>query len=331
MPDLIRSAVLRGVPELIAELGADPEPLLLQLGFELRDFDDPDRLMSQLRYIQLLNAAACATDCPHFGLLLSRAQGVATLGMLGMAMQQCPDLLTAVQTFKRYFYLHSQAASLEISVSDNVFIGEYRINHRYRESLKQLNEFSIGHGLNIFRFLYGQEVEPRAIYFTHDKPDNVKPYKQVFNTSVFFNAEFNALTYDPGVLQLPIRQHDDEMHKVLSLHLQKLDQQHPNDLVSQVETLIRQALPTGICSVELIANCLSMSKRSLQNHLKAAGHSFQQILDRVRADIASNYLTESNVSMTYLADMLGYSELSAFSRAFKRWFGVPPRVWKTPA
>jgi AraC-like DNA-binding protein len=331
MPDLIRSAVLRGVPELITELGADPGPLLLQLGFDPGDFEDPDRLVSQIKFIQLLNAAASATACPHFGLLLSRTQGVATLGMLGMAMQQCPDLLTAMQTFKRYFYLHSQAASVETSVSDTLFIGEYRINLPCQDSLTQLFDLSIGHGLNIFRFLCGPEVAPKAIYFTHDKPEDVRPYKEQFKTALHFNADFNGLTYDVKILQLPLRQHDDEMHKVLSKHLRELERQHPNDIVSQVEQVIRQMLPTGNTSIDLIASCLNMSKRTLQNHLKAAGASFQETLDRVRSGIASNYLNESNVSMTYLADMLGYSELSAFSRAFKRWFGVPPRRWKASA
>lgn len=331
MPDLIRSAVLRGVPELISELGADPKPLLLQLGFEPGDFEDPDRLVSHLKFIRLLNAAAAATGCPHFGLMLSRTQDVATLGMLGMAMQKCPDLRTAMQTFKRYFYLHSQAASVETSVSDSVFIGEYRTNLSCQNSMKQLFDLSVGHGLNIFRFLCGPEVEPKGIYFTHDMPADVKPYKEVFKTALHFNADFNGLTYDVNIVKLPLRQHDDELHKVLIKHLQKLEQQHPNDIVSQVEQVIRQMLPTGNTSIDLIASCLSKSKRTLQNHLKASGASFQEILDRVRSDIASNYLAESNVSMTYLADMLGYSELSAFSRAFKRWFGIPPRSWKAAA
>jgi AraC-like DNA-binding protein len=329
MPDLIRSAVLKGLPELVTRLGGNPMRLLADHGFGIPELEDPDRLISFSKFAQLLNAAACDTQSQQFGLTLSRCQGVATLGMLGMAMQQSPDLGAAMETFRRYFYLHAQAASIEISVVGDVFVGKYLIDLPSVDNLTQLVDLSLGHGMNIFRFLCGPELVPRGVYFIHDKPADTRPYKELFKVPIHFNADFNGLTYDASILKIPIRQHDDELHRVLSRHLHELERRHPNDIVSQVDHMIRQVLPTGSCSITLIADCLNMGKRTLQNHLHAQGATFQQILDVVRSDIASNYLQESNVSMTYLADILGYSELSAFSRAFKRWFGVAPRNWKT--
>jgi len=250
------------------------------------------------------------------------------MGMLGIAMQQSPDLGSALQTLKRYFYMHTQAASIELSVRDKLFIGTYTVDLQGQENLKQVQDLSIGHAFKMIRFLCGPEVSPRGIYFVHDSPCDMKPYNEIFKTPIHFNTDFNGITYDAGALQMPIMQHDDELHKVLCSHLLELEQQHPNDLVSQVEHIIRQMLPTGNCTIDLTASCLNVSKRTLQNHLKAENASFQKILDQIRSDIASNYLNESQVSMTYLSEMLGFSELSAFSRAFKRWFGVCPRAWK---
>lgn len=328
MPDLIRSAVLKGVPELVAELGGNPAQLLATAGFGVAELENPDRLISYRRFAELLDNCALSTGCAEFGLRLSRAQGVATLGILGLAMQQSPDVGTALSTFKRYFYLHAQASSIEFDVKDSLFIGRYIVDFPGIENLRQVIDLSIGHGRNIFRFLCGPEVLPRQVYFTHDKPRDTRTYRELFNAPVRFNAEFNGMTFDADILDMPIHQHDDEMHRVLRGHLIKLEQHHPNDIVSQVEHVIRQMLSTGNCSIDLISGCLNMSKRTLQNHLHSKGVTFQAVLDRVRSDIASNYLNESNVSMTYLADMLGYSEVSAFSRAFKRWFGCSPRKWK---
>lgn len=328
MADLIRSAVLKGLPELIAELGAAPARLLAQSSFSVNDIDDPDRLISYRKFVRLLNAAAVETGCEHFGLSLSYHQNVATLGMLGIAMQQSPDVATALQTFARYFYLHTQAASIEVKVTGSSAIGTFSVELAGIDNLTQVVDLSLGHGMNIYRFLCGPDVLPKSVHFTHAKPANVKPYNKVFKAPLLFNAEFNGLVYDAKIMVLPVRQHDEELHKVLTKHLQELEQRHPNDIVSQVEHTIRSMLPTGNCSIELIAGCLNMSKRTLQNYLKAESASFQNVLDEVRADIARNYLLESKVSMTYLADILAYSELSAFSRAFKRWFGVSPKIWQ---
>ena len=143
-----------------------------------------------------------------------------------------------------------------------------------------------------------------------------------------FNAEFNALSYDAAILRIPLRQHDEELHRMLTRRLLELEQSHPEDFVSRVEHVIRQMLPAGRCSVELTAKCLNLGKRTLQSRLKDERVTFQQLLERIRSDIASSYLQESVVTMTTLAELLGYSELSAFSRAFKRWFGVAPLSWK---
>ncbi|MGI9284183.1 MAG: AraC family transcriptional regulator [Pseudomonadales bacterium] len=328
MADLIRGAVLKGVPELIAELGGNPARLLTRFGFSVNDIDDPDRLISYRKFVQLLNAAAVETGCEHFGLSLSPQQNVATLGMLGIAMQQSPDVATALQTFVRYFYLHTQAASIEVEVAGSSAIGTFSVELAGIDNLSQVVDLSLGHGANIYRFLCGQEVLPKSIHFMHDKPEDVKPYKKVFKAPLLFNAEFNGLVYDAKIMAQPIRQHDEELHKVLTRHLHELEERHPNDIVSQVEHTIRVMLPTGNCSIDVIAGCLNMSKRTLQNRMKSEGATFQNLLDEVRSEIARSYLRDSKVSMTYLADILAYSELSAFSRAFKRWFGVSPKMWQ---
>ncbi len=328
MPDLIRSAALKGAAELITELGGNPARLLSRFGFRVNDVGDPDQLISYRKFAQLLNAAAAETHCAHFGVSLSRYQSVTTLGMLGMTMQQSPDVATALHTFVRYFYLHTQAASIDLQVTNSSSIGTFSVELAGIDNLTQVVDFSLGHGINIYRFLCGPEVLPTSVHFTHDKPADVKPYKKVFNAPLVFNAEFNGLVYDARIMAQPIKQHNKELHKVLTRHLHELEQRHPNDIVSQVEHTIRVMLPTGNCSIAVIAGCLNISKRTLQNRLQVEGARFQHVLDEVRSEIARSYLLESNVSMTYLADILAYSELSAFSRAFKRWFGVAPKTWQ---
>jgi AraC-like DNA-binding protein len=328
MADVLRQAAIKGVPELLSELGVAPMPLLEKYGISLSAVDNPDSFFSYSRWAAMLNEAALATNCPHFGLLVSKSHTMSTLGMLGLAMQQSPDVKAALKTFERYFYLHTDAAKIINTVESNIYIGKYSIEVAGVENVKQVVDLSLGHGHNIFKFLCGSKVKPSGVYFMHGMPADVRPYKKMFDCPLHFNADYNALTYPAELLAKPMFRHSDEMHKALISHLSKLECNHPNDIKSQVAHSIRALLPTGKSGIELVAASMNMSKRTLQKRLQEKGTSYQKLLDIVRSDIAKQYLIGSNVSMTRLGNILAYSELSAFSRAFKRWFGVAPKNWQ---
>ena len=86
--------------------------------------------------------------------------------------------------------------------------------------------------------------------------------------------------------------------------------------------------PSGDCTLSHIARFLSLSVRALQNRLDAEHSSFQLLLDKVRRELATKHLSQGDMQLTQLAYLLGYSELSAFSRSFKRWYGTSPRNWQ---
>lgn len=136
------------------------------------------------------------------------------------------------------------------------------------------------------------------------------------------------LSFDAGVLQTPLSQANDHLRRILETHLSQLKTDFPDDYSAQVSQLIRQAIMTGDCSIERVAGYLSINKRTLQRQLKAEGVSFKELLEDVRFAMATRYLMDSRGSMTNLADMLCYSELSAFSNAFKHRFKQSPRQWQ---
>ena len=328
MADFIRQAVIKGIPELLSEMGVAPIPLLEKYNISLAVLDEPDKFFSYSRWVALLNEAALLTNCPHFGLLLSKSHTMSTLGILGLAMQQSPDVSAALRTFERYFSLHTDAATINNSVEDNIYIGKYLIEVPGLANVKQVVDISLGHGLNIFRFICGNSVRPAGVYFMHDVPEDIQPYRRIFDCPLYFNADYNALTFPAEIMSKPILLHKDELNKVLVGHLSHLKSHHPNDMKAQVAHSIKALLPTGNSGIELVAASMNMSKRTLQKRLQEQATNYQKVLDIVRSDIAKQYLTESSISMTRLADILAYSELSAFSRAFKRWFGMAPKNWQ---
>ena len=101
-----------------------------------------------------------------------------------------------------------------------------------------------------------------------------------------------------------------------------------DELPARVESLIRSELPNGDISLENLASRLAISGRSLQRYLQEEGVTYQELLDKVRRDIAEQYLRDSTLTLTQIAELLAYRDLSNFSRAFQRWHGVSARQWR---
>jgi len=104
-------------------------------------------------------------------------------------------------------------------------------------------------------------------------------------------------------------------------YLAKLDK---DNIVDRATTIIVDMLPSGGIADEKIAVQLNMSARSLQRRLKAAGTTFRKLLEAVRKDLAATYVRDPDIELVEVAFLLGFSDQSAFSRAFKRWTGCPP-------
>ena len=324
---LVRASALEGFAETVTALGGDPTALLAAVGIPI-DIKDPEAWVSYAAMLQLLELAAEETACPHFGLELSRHQGPNMLGIVGFVLQQAPDVGTALAGLARHFAHHNQGAEVSLEIKDGIALLGFRVKDRTLVSSHQQYDLSVGVGVNIMRLLCGRQWVPRAVYFVHPAPNDLRVFRELLRCPLHFNWDVGMMTFDAEILQQPITQANEHLHRILAQHMNQLQQQFPNDVSAQVSHLIHQALMTGDCSIERIASYLSVNKRTLQRQLKTAGASYKELLENVRFDIATRYLLDSDGSLTNLADMLCYTELSAFSNAFKQRFKQSPREWK---
>jgi len=114
------------------------------------------------------------------------------------------------------------------------------------------------------------------------------------------------------------------MQRFLGIYLDGLERERPQSSVIQVKRMIVRLLPKGHCSLKEVASLMGYKERSLQRRLKHDGITFQVLLDQTRQEIIKDLLGDKELSLTMMAQRLGYAELSVFSRAFKGWFGVSP-------
>jgi len=324
---LVRASSLEGIRALIARLGGNEDEIFRGAGLEEADLD-PQSWFSYYRFLLLLEGAAAATHCPHFGLLLASYQGIDALGPVGFVVQQAPDVRSALRALTVHFVHHNQGAEVELVVDKDIAQWRFHCKLQGQAPLRQQEDLAAGIGLNLMRLLGSVNWSPDAVYFHHARPTDQQPYRKAFDCPLIFNADSLQMVFKAEVLDRPLNNANPQLHRLLEEHLGGLRREYPNDYCGKVRHLINQALTTGDCSIERVASHLAVGKRTLQRQLKSYDTSYKDLLEDVRFDIAKRYLRESTGSLTALADMLCYSDLSTFSTAFRQHYGMSPRDWR---
>ena len=324
---LVRASSLEGIRATIASLGGDSDEIFRRAGVPEGDID-PQAWFSYYRFLLLLEDAAEQTRCPDFGLRLSRHQGLNVLGPVGFVIQQATDVRSALRELTVHFIHYNQGAHVHLQVEKGIAQWHFSCKLQGTVPLRQQEDLAAGTGLNLIRLLWSINWSPDAVYFPHAPPDDLHPYRKAFNCPLIFNADSLQMVFKADILERPLNNANPQLHRLLEDHLKSLRRNYPDDYCGQVKHLINQALTTGDCSIERVASHLAVGKRTLQRQLKNCDTSYKDLLDDVRSDIARRYLRESSGSLTALADMLCYSDLSTFSTAFRQHHGISPSDWR---
>ncbi len=325
---LLRAAGLDGFIPLMRELGYDPATFLDGYGIDIALLDNPDAMLPYAAFLALLEGAARQTGLPHFGLLLAERQQLPMLGPLGFTMRQAPDLRTAIEELIAFLHLHVQGAGSRLFVSGTTAMWSYEVYVSDLPGISEQEDLAVAIGIDIMRELIGRDWNPDFVTLVRKAPFNSAPWRRAFRCPVHFEAEQNQSVFDASLLDRALTGGDNRLHAILNSHLRNLDASGGADFGSEVQQIILQAMKNGDCSLLRVAHYLGMTPRTLQRRLAAEGTGFQSELEAVRTRVAHRYLEESSMALTSLADMLGYGDLAAFSRAFKKVNGISPMEWR---
>jgi len=320
----VRSGVLSGAADLVHELGGDPVALALECGLEPAALGAQDLPVQGPAVVGFFEGAAEATGCIDFGIRLASRQSLAILGPLWLAMRSARSVQDALVMLARFFIVHTSGAivGLKLRTDGGAFV-TYSLAAGVSTRDRQTIELGLALLCNELRTHCGLGWMPRGVQFCHDRPPSLESHRRCFGRTLSFNQDRNALLLDAACLRTPLAAGSDAAHAMLTPMLAtRLDD--TQDVAVRVEGVIRALLPFSACSREDVAQIANLSQRSLQRRLAEAGTTFQQLRDRVRADIALKYLRQSNLQAAQIGDILGYSEPAAFARAFRRQHGFTP-------
>jgi len=312
---LTRSASLTGYAELARSLGLDPHRLARDQGLPASCLTDPDLKVPALAVSRLLEQAARQSGVEDFGLRLAETRRLSNLGVVAFVVREQPTLRKAIDTLVSYTWAQNQALSLRLDVEGDVAVlreGSAGINaRRSRQGL----ELSLGVLVLTIRSLVGQAWRPREVRFTHPRPGDLATHRRVFGVAPLFDQDFDGLVIETRDLESSVAGADPVAARQALRYIEQEAGGGPRDLAATVRELIFALLPTGACNVERVAAHMGISRRTLHRRLaEAGGVSFAELLDEARVGLARRYLQAGAYSLTEIAERLGYSSLSAFSR-----------------
>lgn len=260
----------------------------------------------------------CAQELPHD-----------VYDVVDLAMGHAPTLGESYRTFMRYQRLVHDAASFGLEEAGPVV----RLVHIWPGSdplPRHINEFVMAALLVRGRKHLRQEWAPLEVCFQHAAPADTREHQRLFRAPVRFGHPINEMTLDRALLERPIPVFYPELGAVLDRFAQVLLGNLParGGFLDEVRRGVLLRLSTGPPEADVLARQLGLSKRSFFRRLQELGTSYQQVVDELRRDLTLRYLREGKLSLSEIAFALGYSEVSTFHRAFRRWMGQSPAEYR---
>jgi AraC-like DNA-binding protein len=277
---------------------------------------------------QVYELAEAATDDPAFGLSIAEYVHPTSLHALGFSLLASSTLESFCRRVVRYFRLVTTNAECQMERTAS----EYRLvmvptidGHLYYPQDAWMATM-----LRFMREIYRPDFTPLSVCLRRPRPRyKLKQFAKFFGVDVEFGCEANRLVLDPRDMEMELPAANAELARhndaVVMALLARMDR---DDIITRVHALFVELLPSGECSKEKVAAQLNMSDRCLQSKLALRNTSYRNLLNETRRELAEQYMQQGVHSVSEVTYLLGFADVSSFSRGFRTWVGVSPSEYR---
>lgn len=325
----IRSAGLRGVRQVVTELGGDPDELARRSGLPRGALDSDEMLVEDLSIALLLETAAAELRCPDLGLRVAGHQDLDMLGPVAVAVKNARTTTQALEMTSKYLFFHSRSIEITVVPDPRGEPEVLGVRFGYRDPGQLIPPQTVD---LVLLFLHramcsvlGGDYGLLAVELPNPLNTDAARYESLFGAPVTPSTAAAVLRVPSALLGRAISGGDDAVQQ---LALRYLDQHIPEDRRSMTErtrAVLHQSLDTGTSSLAQVAGLLSVSPRTLQRGLARENASFAAIRDEVRRDIAARLLTTTEIPLYQIASALDLDDATTLSQYARRWWGTTAR------
>lgn len=324
-----RSAVLTNYMEVARHLRLNAHLLLAEVGLSPSVMNDPNQRIPASASIQLLEKSAQLSGCGSFGLRMAELRHLSDFGEVSLLLSHQNTLRDALKVIVQYRHMINDSLAIYIEETGNTVIIREELVTEMATNNRQSIELAIAVMHRFCSALLGAHWHPINVCFTHEAPADLTVHRRIFGCKVEFGCEFNGIVCPAANLDTANPLANAAMARHAQRYLDSLLNKNDHSLAFDVRKSIYLLLPMGRATIEQIAQSQGMNVRTLQRRLEEDGARFSELINSVRVDLVIRYLENPGYSLGRIADMLGYSMPSSFTRWFISQFGMPPATWRT--
>lgn len=316
--------------EAIIRAGGTPNEVFKEVGLNPNDYVNPDRSLSVNHFAELCELSAKKlNDCffgLHMGLLISEKNA----GPMSRLLTSSPTVGEVFDNIERYTIIVESGLIAKHIIEDDLSILTATLTTQQNVKKRHANEALCAQIIQFLKKGVGNHITPKTVYFNHDKPLDITELENYFCAPIIFNHPTNKIVFEKSILHEEMATTNDTLYTVLKAHFEELllEQPKPDNFVTNIRKVIKDNL--SICEIneDYVASQLAISPRTLRRRLQEHNLTFNEIKKQGRQELAHQYLLKSQLCLSEIALLLGYSETSAFCRAFRDWTGTPPLVYR---
>jgi len=327
MTELIRSAAMKGVPELARSVGLQVDALIAAAGIDPRALVDPEFRIPARAVAEMLELAAVQSGVDTFAVRLAETRQVSSTGPVGMLLREEATLGDAIRSLQKYLNIHNEAVAFHLDRVDDLAVLSGGPQLARKRAYRQATEMVFGVLMRTLQSLVGRHWFP-IVCFTHEPPARRDDHHRLFGPRIHFRSNYNGFIFPWSDLERPIPGADPQFAAHARRYLDSLVGRSDETFTEKVSKLLFVQLQSSRCTSDRIARQLGCDRRTLHRRLASESTNFDKVLNAVRTELAVRLLQNRNASLAEAADLLGFSSGSAFSRWFLGAFGKRPSEWR---
>lgn len=334
VPTVNLASLLSGLDGYLRERGADPDAILGRAGLVTGDLTDPERRVPLIRFLGLLELCATELDDAHFGLRFGLQYDPRHAGVVGNLALTSRTVRGALQTLRRYLPTMVDSAVYGLDVEGGTAFSYSYYVDPLMMTYRQKNDWGVAFVCNVIRQGLGEpEWAPHEVLLplADESAAARRERMNLLRARVREGHAWAGIRFDAAVLERPMKTADAMIERLMRHYgdLQLARLRTHGDELEGLRRSVAQLVVAGDCRVERLAQDLGWSVRTLQRRLAGWGLSYSDLLGEVRKSLALNLLENPNLGVAQIAYCLGYSEVSTFNHAFRRWTGQAPRAYRS--
>jgi len=328
----VRLAPLRSIATLLREMGHDPAQTLADCGLEASALDAPGRTAPFHVAAALIQRAAWTTGRRDFGLLIGQRFEITDLGLLGQLMWRARTVGEALHDLQCFFHLQDRGSVVYANaLYDGTAALGYSIFDPLTPGVGLAYDAVIANAMKVLRTICGPQFKAIKVCLAHAKPDDVAPYRRYFAAPLTFEATCSEICFSAHWLTAPVAGADAALYSTVQHAVRAVEAEQSRTMSERVRGVAQAMLVAGDVPAARVAQALGLHERTLRRRMADEGASFKQLVAAARFDVARQLLQETGLTLQAIATTLGYSEVSAFVRAFGGWAGCTPGQWRAAA